>query len=84
MIKNVSFYFSRRGRLFMVDIMQYCSSDRLSVVKVIIYAIFVKYTKRLDSVNAFDSSFFSSYENREKILESIVYHYTKENLDFYR
>lgn len=81
-IKNTFLYFSRRGRLFRSDITQDCGSHSVVIVK--IYEIFGKYIKRLDSFSAFASSFLSSYENREKILESLAYHYTKENLDFYR
>lgn len=81
MIKSVFFYFGRRGKLFMIGITYHCNR---SSVKVEIYEILGKYIKKLDSFNAFASSFLGSYENREKILESLAYHYTKENLDFYR
>lgn len=84
MIKSALFYFGRRGRLFLIDITYHCGDDSSPVVKVIIYEVLGKYTKRLSSFSASGGAFFSSYENRKRNLESIAYYYTKENLDFYR
>ncbi len=82
MIKSAFFfYFGRKGRLFMADIIRY--GDNFSVVKVRIYEILGKHTKRLDSFSASAGAFLSLNENREKNLELLAYRYTKENLDFY-
>lgn len=82
MIKSAFFYFGRKGRLFVTDIIRYCDSP--SAIKVIICEILGKYTKRLDSFSTSAGAFLSSNENREKNLELLAYRYTKENLDFYR